>query len=76
MKRDVAKPSETCDDDRLLTRSEVDERFGIPKRFLELSASRENGPRFVRVGRLVRYRTCDIREWIAANLSEGFTHDR
>jgi len=52
------------DDDRLLDRKEVEERFGIPKRFLEQAVAKSNGPRFVRIGRLVRYRVADIRLWI------------
>lgn len=58
---------EPKDADRLLTRSEVEEFFGISKRFLEITGPRGHGPRFVRIGRLVRYRTSDIRKWIAAN---------
>jgi len=50
--------------DRLLTRSEVEERFGIPKRYLELAIGRREGPRLVRVGRSVRYRVADIEKWI------------
>ncbi len=53
--------------DRLLTRVEVEERFGISKRFLELSALRGSGPCFVRVGRLVRYKLADIHAWIEEN---------
>lgn len=54
-------------DERLLDRKEVEERFGISKRFLETNAVRGVGPRFVRVGRLVRYRARDIQAWIEAN---------
>ena len=54
-------------DERLLDRREVEERFGISKRFLETSAVRGVGPRFVRIGRLVRYRAHDIQAWIEAN---------
>jgi len=50
--------------DRLLTRSEVEERFGISKRYLELAIGRGEGPRLVRVGRSVRYRVVDIEAWI------------
>ncbi|AXI43165.1 AlpA family transcriptional regulator [Sulfitobacter sp. SK011] len=50
--------------DRLLTRSEVEERFGISKRYLELAIGRGEGPRLVRVGRSVRYRVADIEAWI------------
>jgi predicted DNA-binding transcriptional regulator AlpA len=53
--------------DRLLSRTEVEERFGITKRFLELAVMREDGPRRVKVGRLVRYRARDIMNWIEAN---------
>lgn len=61
------KPNDT---ERLLTRVEVEERFGIPKRFLEVAALRGNGPKIVRIGRLVRYRVKDIDAWIDAN-TEG-----
>lgn len=55
--------------DRLLDRKEVEQYFGIPKRYLELAATRGNAPRIVRVGRLVRYRVSDVRLWIEANAS-------
>lgn len=57
--------------DRLMSRHEVEKRFGITKRFLESAAVRGDGPRFVRIGRLVRYRVPDIQAWIEANLSRG-----
>ena len=57
--------------DRLLNRSEVEQIFGISKRFLEIAISHGNGPKIVRIGRLVRYRPSDIREWIEANASPG-----
>lgn len=52
-------------EERLLTRTEVEERFGITKRFLELAAMRREGPPIVRLGRSVRYRPSDMRIWIA-----------
>ena len=52
------------DSNRLLTRAEVEERYGITKRFLELAASSDDGPRLVRFGRSVRYRVTDIEAWI------------
>ena len=55
--------------DRLLSRKEVEERFGIPKRFLELAIAKCDGPRVVRIGRLVRYRVSDVSAWIEANAS-------
>jgi len=50
--------------DRLMTRQEVEERFGISKRFLEVSAAQRVGPALVRIGRSVRYSVADIRNWI------------
>lgn len=50
--------------DRLLSRLEVADHFGIPKRFLELAASRGEGPKYYKIGRLVRYRVEDVRAWI------------
>jgi len=61
-----------CRDERLLDRREVEERFGITKRFLEIAVMRGDGPPFVRLGRLIRYRPADIRRWIDDNtVSEG-----
>ncbi len=50
--------------ERLMTRQEVEERFGISKRFLEISAMQKMGPALVRIGRSVRYSAADIRDWI------------
>lgn len=61
----------TQDDDKLLSRAEVEARFGISKRFLELAAMRGGGPRTVRLGRLVRYRIADLRVWIDENTNGG-----
>jgi predicted DNA-binding transcriptional regulator AlpA len=56
--------------DRLLSRKEVEDRFGIPKRFLELAVAKRAGPRVVRIGRLVRYRVADVADWIETNASQ------
>lgn len=52
--------------DRLLTRDETAEAFGVSKRWLEHAATHGNGPRMVKVGRAVRYRVADVRAWIDA----------
>lgn len=57
----------TLNDDRLLDRSAVVAYFGISQRFLEVSATRGDGPPVVRIGRSVRYRVGDVRNWIAEN---------
>jgi predicted DNA-binding transcriptional regulator AlpA len=59
------------DDEKLLSRDEVQERFGISKRFLEIAAARGAGPRIVRFGRSVRYRVADVQEWIEACADGG-----
>lgn len=62
---------QSIEHERLLTRLEVQDIFGISKRFLEISACRGDGPPFIRVGRSVRYRVADIRDWIVANRVGG-----
>ncbi len=57
--------------DRLLTRTEVMEQFGISKRYLELAVRNQSGPRFVRIGRSVRYRVADVQDWIEQNTVPG-----
>lgn len=57
--------------DRLLSRTEVEGRFGITKRFLEVATMRGNGPKFVRIGRSVRYRVKDLEAWIDDNTVQG-----
>jgi len=55
-----------AEDDHLLTRDDVETRFGISRRYLEAAARRGDGPTVVRIGRSVRYRVKDIRSWIDA----------
>ena len=53
------------DKNRLLTRKEVEELFGLSVRFLELAAMKGEGPSFLKLGhRTVRYRVCDLEAWI------------
>lgn len=51
-------------DNRLLSRTEVEAEYAISRRFLEISAVKGGGPRFVKVGRLCRYRRADVETWI------------
>lgn len=60
-------PSELSPE-RLLTRREVEAHFGYPsKRYLELAALSGGGPPMIKVGRSVRYKVADLREWIDAH---------
>lgn len=52
------------DEDFLLSRSDVEKHFGVPKRYLEVADLCGKGPRQVRLGRSVRYRVRDVRWWI------------
>lgn len=49
---------------RLLSRTEVEQIYGVSKRFLENAAQRNEGPQRIMIGRLVRYRVGDICKWI------------
>ena len=60
---------------RLLTRDEVQDCFGISKRFLEVAAMKREGPRICRIGRSVRYRIDDIHRWIEACADRCTTDD-
>lgn len=51
-------------DSKLLSRQEVQLQFGVSKRFLEIAVTRGDGPPIVRLGRSVRYRACDVHDWI------------
>ncbi|MDU8913433.1 helix-turn-helix domain-containing protein [Aestuariicoccus sp. MJ-SS9] len=57
--------------ERLLTREEVAQSYGISKRYLEACTYKGRGPRVVRLGRMVRYRPSDIDAWIEANTCAG-----
>lgn len=53
---------------RLMDRHEVEQRYGIAKRFLEVAAVKGEGPSMVKIGRLARYRACDIEAWIESQV--------
>lgn len=54
-------------EDLLLSRPEVQERFGLSRRYLEISAVRGDGPPMIKLGRVVRYRVGDLRAWIKSH---------
>ena len=51
--------------ERLLDQHEAAQILKISVRTLERRRATGTGPRFIRVGRLVRYRAGDLEEWIA-----------
>jgi excisionase family DNA binding protein len=59
----------------LLTQNQVAERISVSVRTLERFRVSGDGPRFVKAGRLVRYRVEDVDAWVNARVrhstSEG-----
>lgn len=50
----------------LLSREEIQEEYGLSRRWLELAALKGNGPAYVKIGsRTVRYRREEIDRWLA-----------
>jgi excisionase family DNA binding protein len=54
----------------LFTRDEAAEYLGVCPHTLVRLEARGQGPARVRVGRLIRYRASDLREFLAANTIE------
>lgn len=52
----------------LLTQQQVSEYLGKSKAWAERSRWDGSGPRFVKVGKAVRYRAEDVRDWLESNL--------
>lgn len=50
---------------RFFSDAELAVSLGITARALQAWRSRGGGPKFVRVGRLVRYRQSDVESWLA-----------
>ena len=54
----------------LLTESETARRLGISVSGLRKWRREGQGPRFIRLGRLIRYSVPDLEEWLVANRQE------
>jgi excisionase family DNA binding protein len=57
--------------DRLLTPAQVAERLGIAVRTLETWRYRGRSPRYIRVGKHVRYRPADVDAFLAEHERAG-----
>lgn len=56
----------TNTEDRLLSRDDVAERFGLSRRWLELAAHKGEGPPMHKISRrMVRYKPSDVEAWLA-----------
>jgi predicted DNA-binding transcriptional regulator AlpA len=54
--------------EQLLDQHEAAELLGISPRTLERHRVAGTGPRFTRLGRLIRYRQCDLTTYVELNL--------
>jgi excisionase family DNA binding protein len=52
----------------MLTQSECAEHLRLSERTLERLRTSGGGPKFVRMGRSVRYRLSDVEAWIASRV--------
>lgn len=52
---------------RLLSDRQVAEVMGIPAKTLQGFRYKGGGPKFIKVGRSVRYRAADVEAWLEAN---------
>jgi excisionase family DNA binding protein len=52
----------------MLTQSECAELLRLSERTLERLRVSGLGPKFVRLGRSIRYRLCDVEAWIASRV--------
>lgn len=52
--------------ERMFAQAEVAELLGVTERCIEGWRVRGGGPRYVRVGRLIRYRHSDVSAWLDA----------
>ena len=52
----------------MLTTAEAAEYCGLSRRTLEKRRGSGGGPRYLKLGRLVKYRVRDLEEWIARSV--------
>ena len=63
MKNNI-KNSIRLDDETLYCESAISKKLACEEKTLQAWRSRGCGPPFVKIGRLVRYRGCDVKRWI------------
>ncbi len=54
------------DDETLYCESVISKKLACEEKTLQAWRSRGGGPPFVKIGRLVRYRGCDVKKWITS----------
>jgi len=66
----MIKTMETIDLPAMVSRQQAADWLGITPQALSQLNTRGQGPRYVRVGRSVRYRREDLLEWVESRLVE------
>jgi predicted DNA-binding transcriptional regulator AlpA len=51
--------------DNLMTRDEIAAKLKVTRAYLDVAASRGEGPPMLRIGRIVRYDPAQVAEWLA-----------
>jgi predicted DNA-binding transcriptional regulator AlpA len=59
------------DPGELLTEEQLALKGSFSRRTLQGWRTQGKGPRFVKLGRLVRYRAADVHEWLEANAARS-----
>lgn len=49
---------------KLLDTAEVTDLFGLTNAYLRKLRSLRKGPKYVKIGRMIRYRMQDVQEWL------------
>jgi len=58
----------------LYDETKIAELLHVSKRWLQTARQTGQGPSFVKVGRLVRYRPQDLEEWITNQIRKSTSH--
>lgn len=61
----TAKPSANAKPETLATGAQVAELFGVPEKTLTEWRCRGIGPKYLKIGRYVRYRWPDVDAWLS-----------
>jgi len=67
-----ASGSTLCQVKDLLNESEVDQQYGLSRPWLRRCRLERRGPRFIKLGRMVRYRRQDIEAYLSLHAVETF----
>ncbi len=72
----MTNPIAYLENETLLTRQQLAEKLGCTPQHLENLATRGDGPEFIKVGRLVRYRLSSVDRWLNARTVTSTTAAR